>query len=106
MFALGWLVEKGAPVTPDANWQELIDKPCDTGSPIDVISKEFAHCDFSTVDLSFPDKKRDRSNNPYAFTQKAVLARGQTCLRALYQRSEKVIAVVSHAGFLRTAVCI
>lgn len=69
------------------------------------MEKEFPQYDFSTVDSSYPDKTTNPSQNPYAFTQKAVLGRGQTCLKELYDRPEKVIAVVSHSGFLRTAVC-
>jgi broad specificity phosphatase PhoE len=104
-IGLDWLIKKGVKVMPDASWQENADKPCDTGSPISVMKKEFPQYDFSSVDPSYPDKTTDLSTNPYAFTQKAILARGQTCLKALYARPEKVIAVVSHSGFLRTAVC-
>lgn len=104
-IGLDWLIKKGIKVIPDAGWQENCDKPCDTGSPIPVISAEFPQFDFSSVDPRFPDKTTDLANNPYAFTQKAILARGQACLKALYDRPEKVIAVVSHSGFLRTAVC-
>lgn len=38
------------------------------------------------------------------WTQKSILARGQRCLQKLYTRPEKVIAVVSHSGFLRAAI--
>lgn len=62
----------------------------------------FPSLDFSAVDPSYPDKTSP--NNPYAFTRRAVLARGQACLRWLHARPEKVIIVVSHSGFLRTAV--
>ncbi|KAI4613695.1 hypothetical protein J4E83_007296 [Alternaria metachromatica] len=104
-IGLDWLIKKGTKVIPDANWQENADKPCDTGTPIDEISKEFPQYDFSVVDPSFPDKTTGGSKNPYAFTEKAILARGQRCLKDLYSRPEKVIAVVSHSGFLRTGVC-
>jgi broad specificity phosphatase PhoE len=104
-IGLDWLIKKGIKVMPDANWQENADKPCDTGSPISVMEEEFPNYDFSTVDQNYPDKTTNLSSNPYAFTQKAILARGQSCLKALYDRPEKVIAVVSHSGFLRTAVC-
>jgi broad specificity phosphatase PhoE len=104
-IGLDWLIKKGIKVMPDGNWQENADKPCDTGSPIQAMEKEFPDYDFSTVDPSYPDKTTNLSQNPYAFTQKAILARGQTCLEALYERPEKVIAVVLHSGFLRTAVC-
>ncbi|KAF1920246.1 hypothetical protein BDU57DRAFT_438399 [Ampelomyces quisqualis] len=104
-IGLDWLIKKGIKVIPDANWQENADKPCDTGSAVEVLEKEFPNFDFSTVDPSYPDKTTNLASNPYAFTQKAILARGQTCLEELYSRPEKVIAVVTHSGFLRTAVC-
>lgn len=104
-IGLDYLIKKGTPVLPDAMWQENADKPCDTGSPISVIESEFPQYDFSKVDPSYPDKTTNLSSNPYAFTRRAILARGQTCLKNLYSRPEKVIAVVSHSGFLRTAVC-
>lgn len=104
-IGLDWLIKQGIKVIPDANWQENADKPCDTGSQIEVMEKEFPDYDFSTVDPSYPDKTTNLASNPYAFTEKAILARGQTCLKELYDRPEKVIAVVSHSGFLRTAVC-
>ncbi|KAF2658240.1 phosphoglycerate mutase-like protein [Lophiostoma macrostomum CBS 122681] len=105
-LGLGWLYEdKKIPVLPDAGWQENADKPCDTGSPIQVMAREFPQFDFSKVDPLYPDKTTNLHSNPYAFTGRAIFARGQTCLQALYSRPEKVIAVVSHSGFLRTAVC-
>ncbi|KAF1995157.1 hypothetical protein P154DRAFT_526531 [Amniculicola lignicola CBS 123094] len=79
-------------------------KPCDTGSPIAILAAEFPQFDFSTVDPLFPDKTSNPDTNPYVFTRRAILARAQTCLRALYSRPEKVIAVVSHSGFLRSGV--
>jgi broad specificity phosphatase PhoE len=87
-----------------ASLPENADKPCDTGSPISVMEKEFPDYDFSSVDPLYPDKTTNLRNNPYAFTGKALLARGQTCLKELYSRPEKVIAVVSHSGFMRVAV--
>lgn len=68
------------------------------------MAKEFPHLDFSHVDPVYPDKTSS-AGNAYAFTRQAVLARGQRCLAALAKRPEKVIAVVSHSAFLRTAVC-
>lgn len=69
------------------------------------MAKEFPDFDFSSVDPLYPDKTSNLSSNPYAFSRKAILARGQTCLQSLYSRPEKVIVVVSHSGFLRAAVC-
>jgi hypothetical protein len=69
------------------------------------MEKEFPEFDFSSVDPLYPDKTTNLATNPYAYTKRAVVARGQSCLASLYSRPEKVIAVVSHSGFLRTAVC-
>ncbi|OSS54605.1 hypothetical protein B5807_01650 [Epicoccum nigrum] len=104
-IGLDFLIKKGVPVLPDANWHENADKPCDTGNTMDIIGKEYPQYDFSGVDPLYPDKTSNLETNPYAFTRKAIVARGQACLSALYTRPEKVIAVVSHSGFLRTAVC-
>ncbi|KAF2034579.1 phosphoglycerate mutase-like protein [Setomelanomma holmii] len=104
-IGLDFLIKKSISVMPHAGWQENADKPCDTGSEISVMEAEFPQFDFSAVDKSYPDKTTDLESNIYAFTQKAILARGQSCLKELYARPEQVIAVVSHAGFLRTAVC-
>ena len=54
---------------------------------------------FDTVDSTYPSK-----GGKYAFTQSAVVDRGMSALLDLRERTEKVIAVVSHSGFLRTAI--
>ena len=59
----------------------------------------FPNFDYTTVDPLWPFK-----TGPYAFTRSATIARGQSCLRSLHTRKEKVIAVVSHSGFLRCAI--
>ncbi|KAI9694002.1 MAG: hypothetical protein M1822_003273 [Bathelium mastoideum] len=51
------------------------------------------------VDPAYPSK-----DGKYAFTQSAVINRGMSALADLRKRPEKVIAVVSHSGFLRTAI--
>ncbi|KAK7527661.1 histidine phosphatase superfamily [Phyllosticta citriasiana] len=104
-LGLAWLIERGTPVRLDAGWQENSDKPCDTGSPVTALQPLFPSLDFSAVDPTYPNKTSPSpSSNPYGFTRRAVLARGQACLRWLHARPEKVIAVVSHSGFLRCAV--
>lgn len=75
--------------------------PCDTGTDLRTIAAEFPDFDLSNVDPAYPDKS---PGTPYAFTRTANAARGQACLRELYDRPEKVIAAVSHSGFLRTAI--
>lgn len=60
---------------------------------------QFPHVDFSKVDPLWPSK-----TDLYAFTRTATIARGQSCLHDLHSRKEKIIAVVSHSGFLRCAI--
>lgn len=80
---------------------ENYDGPCDTGTSLAILAEEFPTMDFSKVDSIYPDKSY---NTPYAFRRSANLERGQECLRRLYARSEAVIAVVTHSGFLRTSI--
>ncbi|KAI5204758.1 hypothetical protein E4T39_03350 [Aureobasidium subglaciale] len=74
-------------------------KPCDTGSPLPTITPDFPSFDYTSVSSLWPSKI-----GPFAFTRTATISRGQSCLHDLYSRKEKVIAVVSHAGFLRCAI--
>lgn len=101
LIGLDWLVQRGVPIEPDALWQENSAKPCDTGSDAAHLSTLFPHIDFSKLDPVYPSKADDTI---YAFTKSAVVRRGEMCLQNLYNRKEKVIAVVSHSGFLRTAI--
>ncbi|MCJ1389736.1 hypothetical protein MMC18_002593 [Xylographa bjoerkii] len=99
-IALRWLITRGVPVLPSADWQENSDSPCDTGSTIDVLAKEYPTIDFKTLAPEYPAK-----NGRWEFSQEAVLQRGADCRRWLLSRPEKVIAIVSHSAFLRLAVC-
>jgi hypothetical protein len=63
------------------------------------LAPEFPAVNFSKLDPLYPSK-----TGIYEFSRRAVLARGQAALQALYSRPEKVIAVVSHSAFLRTSV--
>ncbi|KAI9850449.1 MAG: hypothetical protein M1838_005661 [Thelocarpon superellum] len=96
---LGWLIERGVPVELHAEWQENSDKPCDTGTAVETIQPHFPTLSFATVDPAFPAK-----TGHYTFSQTAILHRGETCRAWLRARPEKVIAVVSHSGFLRVGV--
>lgn len=78
-------------------------KPCDTGTPAPALGEEFPIVDYSTLDPVYPDKSTP-AGQKYAYNKKALLARGQSALRKLYDRPEKVIIVVSHSGFLRLCV--
>lgn len=81
--------------------------PCDTASPLPQLQSFLKSIfpnvnhdiDFSKLLPPYPSK-----TGPYAFTKSAILSRGQSCLSSLAQRTEGVVAVVSHHGFLRTAI--
>ena len=96
---LGWLIERGVPVILRAEWQETSAKPCDTGSEISVVSKEFPELNWAAVDTEYPSK-----TGIYEWSRKGLENRGIIAKKWLKARDEKVIAVVSHAGFLRGAV--
>jgi hypothetical protein len=63
------------------------------------MKKEWPQFDWSTVDPVFPAK-----TGFYAYTLEALVERGIMVRKWLKERPEKVIAVVSHSGFLRGAV--
>ncbi|KAK4096243.1 phosphoglycerate mutase-like protein [Parathielavia hyrcaniae] len=108
-IALDWLIDSGVPVVPDARWQEIYTKPCDTGTPAPQLAAEFPQIDFSYLDPVYPDKTSPAGAR-YAYEKGAILARGKAVLRDLcnYERNEEedglVVVVVSHSGFLRSAV--
>jgi broad specificity phosphatase PhoE len=60
------------------------------------MQKEWPQYDWSTVDPTFPSK-----TGFYAYTIEALTKRGLEARKWLKARPEKVIAVVSHSGFLR-----
>ena len=91
--------EKGVRAVARAEWQENSNKPCDTGSEIDVMSKEWHQFDWSEIDPVFPSK-----TGLYEFSKVGLTRRGIEARKWLKNRPEKVIAVVSHAGFLRVGV--
>ncbi|CAD0106834.1 unnamed protein product [Aureobasidium uvarum] len=93
-LGLDFFIKRGIPVEANALWQALRHR-----QPLQDMKPTFPHFDYSTVDPLWPSK-----TGPYAFTRTATVARGQSCLRDLHSRKEKVIAVVSHSGFLRCAI--
>jgi len=97
--SLGWLMDRGVPVVLRAEWQENSDKPCDTGTPIPIMQKEWPQFDWSTVDPAYPSK-----TGLYAFSKEGLTKRGIEARKWLRNRPEKLIAVVSHSGFLRVGV--
>ncbi|KAE8452189.1 hypothetical protein EG329_001656 [Mollisiaceae sp. DMI_Dod_QoI] len=97
--ALGWLMERGVPVILRAEWQENSAKPCDTGTAISIMEKEWPQFDWSSVDPAYPAK-----TGIYEYTGHGLTKRGIVAREWLRERPEKVIVVVSHSGFLRVGV--
>jgi broad specificity phosphatase PhoE len=97
--SLGWLIQKGVPVILRAEWQENSAKPCDTGTSISEMQKEWPQFDWSTVDPLYPSKK-----GLYEFSKRGLTQRGIEARKWLRARPEKTIIVVSHSGFLRVGV--
>lgn len=93
---LGWLIARGVPVVLRPEWQENSAKPCDTGTAIEKMAKDFPDFDWSTVDPTYPAK-----TGLYAFNKKSLTQRGVEARKWLKERPEEVVAVVSHHGFLR-----
>jgi len=63
------------------------------------MEKEWPQFDWSAVDPTYPSK-----TGLYTFSKEALTQRGIEARKWLRNRSEKVIAVVSHSGFLRVGV--
>ncbi|KAI9823226.1 MAG: hypothetical protein M1826_000239 [Phylliscum demangeonii] len=92
-----------------ADWQENSDSPCDTGSAIATLARPPFCPPISFRSLLEPEPDDDdrypAKTGRYAFTPEAIARRGLRARAWLYARPEKVVAVVSHAGFLRVGVC-
>lgn len=97
--ALEWLIKRGVQVQPRGEWQENSNAPCDTGTPVTQLAKDFPSIQFDTVFPEYPSK-----TGRWAYTPEAIAQRGSDCRRWLKARPEKVIAVVSHSSFLRIGV--
>ncbi len=81
------------------SWEENSDKLCDVGTAVTLLEPANLDFSFDTVDPVYPTK-----TGRYTFSPEAVLQRGADCRAWLRARPEKVIAVVSHSGFLRVGV--
>jgi broad specificity phosphatase PhoE len=70
-----------------------------TTAAIPIMEKEWPQFDWSTVDPQYPAK-----TGIYEFSKDGLTQRGIAARKWLRDRPEKVIAVVSHSGFLRVGV--
>jgi hypothetical protein len=92
-------MDRGVPVLLRAEWQENSAKPCDTGTAISEMQKEWPQFDWSSVDPLYPSKA-----GLYEYSRRGLTRRGIEARKWLRRRPEEVIAVVSHSGFLRVGV--
>ncbi|KAK3707041.1 hypothetical protein LTR37_012373 [Vermiconidia calcicola] len=88
-------IERGLSIIALPMAEEASDAPCDTGSAVEVLKKEFP----DTVD--FDNVKHDWyvHEGEYAFEPKALIARAAKLRRWIKGRPEKEIALVSHGFF-------
>ena len=77
-------MKKGIPVVLRAEWQENSAKPCDTGTAISEMQKEWPQFDWSSVDPEYPSKK-----GLYEFSKKGLTQRGIEARKWLRERPEK-----------------
>lgn len=97
--ALGWRIAQGCPALTLAEFQENSAKPCDTGSDPAALAEEWPAFDWGQLDPLYPAK-----TGLYEFSKDGLTRRGVAARKWLRAREEKVVAVVSHAGFLRVGV--
>jgi broad specificity phosphatase PhoE len=98
--ALGWLMQRGVPAVARAEWQENTVNNIDIGRPVSELEQEFPTFDWSMMDPLFPAKE-----GLYEFSEAALTERGIAARKWLKDRKEKVVAVVSHDGFMRVGIC-
>lgn len=81
--------------------QETSDLPCDTGSSVEEIEREFAGKAVDTSLMHHPENKDwNNKQGRWAPSSQAIDARATVAREWLYNRPEKEIAVVTHGGFL------
>ncbi|KAI0896922.1 phosphoglycerate mutase-like protein [Annulohypoxylon nitens] len=98
-YGFQWLRDLGVRVEVRAEWQETSKNPCDIGSHPDKLKSEWPDLDFSTLDPIYPQK-----TGLYESSEDAYQKRGDVAKRWLYDRPERCVIVVTHAGFIRRLV--
>ncbi|KAF4636096.1 hypothetical protein G7Y89_g1998 [Cudoniella acicularis] len=84
---LGWLMDRGVPVILRPEWQENSAKPCDTGTEISAMQKEWPQFDWSAVDPKYPSK-----TGLYEFSQVGLTNRGIAAREWLRSRPEQGVS--------------
>ncbi|KAJ9620256.1 hypothetical protein H2203_008021 [Taxawa tesnikishii (nom. ined.)] len=77
--------------------QETSDLPCDTGSSVEEVEREFSG---QPVDLSLLHADWNNKKGRWAPNARAIEARARDARKWLAERKEKHIVVVTHGGFL------
>ncbi|KAK3984521.1 phosphoglycerate mutase-like protein [Cladorrhinum sp. PSN332] len=106
MIALDWLIEEEkVPIEASALWQEIYNKPCDTGRPLSSFRDDFPLVDFAKIehDGIWPDKTSGRAWL-YHPSKEGVLCRAETATKNLAGRPARYVIIVSHSGFMRKAL--
>lgn len=114
---LKWLSDEGVPVELRAEWQasttaplsypvltagslqETTGNPCDIGSDVAEIAKDWPELDFSRLDPVYPAKTGLYDPSEECLRRRALFAR-----QWLYHRPEKYVIVVTHSGFIQRTV--
>eukprot|EP01117_Protostelium_nocturnum_P013705 TRINITY_DN5143_c0_g1_i2.p1 TRINITY_DN5143_c0_g1~~TRINITY_DN5143_c0_g1_i2.p1 ORF type:complete len:222 (+),score=81.59 TRINITY_DN5143_c0_g1_i2:207-872(+) len=85
----------GVPIVIHPEIQEAGQCPCDTGSDVEVLQKEFPFLDFSNVPQEWNSKSGFWSCEPQSLRKRAASFR-----KWLKSRKERNIAIVTHGAFL------
>ena len=97
IHSFGPVIEKGIKVVALPEVQETSSLPCDTGSDLVILRKEFAD---KPVDLSLVKKGWNSKKGKWAPTAPAIAERAREARKWLRNRSEEEIVVVTHGGFV------
>lgn len=79
--------------------QETTGNPCDIGSDVAEIAKDWPELDFSKLDPVYPAKTGLYDPSEECLRRRALFAR-----QWLYHRPEKYVIVVTHSGFIQRTV--
>ena len=103
-LALDFLLSRPSPIPAIAlaELQETEDSRCDTGAKKSAaeLKEEWPAFNWEFLDPVWPAKE-----GLYDYSKEAIEERGRTVKKWLKSRKEKVIAVVSHAAFMRAGLC-
>ncbi|KAL9575988.1 MAG: hypothetical protein Q9212_007492, partial [Teloschistes hypoglaucus] len=97
MLAFEPETSRGVPCIALAELQETSDLPCDTGSKVSEISKDFKD---AAIDFSLVPEDWNSKLGKWEATQYAIDARCHEARKWLKSRDEDVVVVVAHGGLL------